>query len=94
MRALVEHVAEFYAVPIERLRNPDNRSRSVIEARQMACWIVSETMPHLRYDAIAELVGYRERSGPSHAIASIERRLRTDDNLVAALTMLRAAVAA
>ena len=94
MRATVREVAGSFGIPIERILDGTDRERRATVARQVAVWMLSERFPRATYDRIARLTGYRERSGPSHALGYVERRMRVDPRLHAHIASLREQVAA
>ena len=49
-----------------------------IAARKVAAWMLCERFPYASVTTISRILGYRERSGASHAVAYLERRIASD----------------
>lgn len=94
MRALVATVAAYFELDMDDLLQPSkNRRRHVTDARLIASWLLLEQFPNARLQTMAEVLGYRERSGPSHAATYLETRMEHDTELRTYIDDLRRIVA-
>jgi chromosomal replication initiation ATPase DnaA len=91
LRDLIADVAAYYELPVERMTNMEWRDRRTVEARKVAAWLLCERFPNERVSTISHLLGYRERSGASHAVADLERTIHLRPALREHLDILRAA---
>lgn len=82
LREVVQQVAAYFEIDLdELLLTGTNRRRHVTDAREIACWLLLEQFPTTRLETIAEVMGYRERSGVSHAATHLEMRMETNAEL-------------
>jgi len=89
LRMVIADVAEFFEIPVDRLTNVAWRDRTTIAARKVAAWMLCEEFPYASGTTISLLLGYRERTAASHAVARIERRMMTDPQLRVDIAGLR-----
>lgn len=90
LREVIADVAAYFEIPVERLTNVTWRDRRSSDARMVAAWMLCEAFPAERVETISRLLGYRERTGASHAVTYLERRIGTDLRMRADLAALRA----
>ena len=94
MRDIIATVAAYFELPEEHLTRNRNRDRRAMDGRQFAAWLMCERFPGYPQDAIGKVLGYTDRTGVSHAIATLELRMVTHRELRDDLTTLRGLVAA
>lgn len=94
MRELVGKVADYYELDPIRMTNMTYRDRLTTEARKAAAWMLCETYPSAGLDIIAPLLGYRDRSGVSHAVRVVEKKLQRGPTMRAVIEDLRKQVRA
>jgi len=75
MRRIIGQVATYFEIPPEVLTNMEWRDRETMEARRLAAWLILENFPNAQLKTISRVLGYRERSGASHAVAVLEKKL-------------------
>jgi len=92
IRHISEVVADYYGTDLETLAT--GRSSEACEARYFATWLATEKHPHTAVRRIGRIVGYKDRTGPYHALGVLEARLEEDVHLREVLAELRLLVAA
>jgi len=88
--AIIEHVAQFYAIPINNLREK-NRRKEVAHARQVAMYIAKCITNH-SLKSIGLNFGGRDHSTVIHAITQIEQQKKTDPVLARQIDQILSAI--
>ncbi len=86
-QAVIEAVAHFFNIPIERLLSPE-RSKEVAIPRQLAMYLLREDMK-ISLPQIGEVIGGRDHTTVLHGIKKIEHTLKTDDRMQRQLMQIR-----
>jgi len=91
MRAIVNQVAAYYEIDAQELTGR-GRVQHVANARHVTAYLLVEMFPNSRLQAIAEVLGYKDRSGLGHAATDFEMQLETNAELREDVETLRGTV--
>jgi len=91
MREVLNRVAAYYEVEPERLKRRGGHQH-VRHARLIAAYLLIELFPSTRLQGIAEVMGYKDRTGLGHAATACEHALERDADLGLDLETLRGIV--
>ncbi len=83
---MLEHIAEFFALPIDALRGR-SRQRPLVTARQVAMYVIRE-LTDLSYPAIAREFGGRDHTTVMHAVEKIEGQMKERQQIYDQVTLL------